>query len=94
MSDTTKTRRWLIVGKVQGVGFRYFARREAETLGLAGRASNHPDGTVDIVARGSVEALDAFEAKLAIGPPAGRVDDCRVVEPSGEVEGDAFHIEF
>lgn len=94
MSKKSATRRWLIVGKVQGVGFRYFARREAEDLGLTGKASNHPDGTVDVVARGSVRALDAFGAKLAIGPPAGRVDDCREVEPSGEIEDDAFRIEF
>jgi acylphosphatase len=68
------TARFLVSGLVQGVFFRASTRREAESLGLAGTASNRDDGRVEVVASGSDAALDALERWLREGPPAARVD--------------------
>lgn len=68
------TARFLVSGKVQGVFFRASTRERALDLGVNGRATNLPDGRVDVVAEGSTEALDALEAWLQAGPPAARVD--------------------
>jgi acylphosphatase len=67
-------RRWLIEGRVQGVGFRAHARRHAQALGLAGSARNLEDGRVEVVAQGAPAALDELHTALARGPALGRVD--------------------
>jgi len=67
-------RRWVISGRVQGVFFRASTRRQAEPLGLSGRAVNLTDGTVEVVACGSETALDQLEGWLQKGPRAARVD--------------------
>lgn len=61
-------------GVVQGVGFRWYAQREASLLGLTGWVANEPDGSVRCVATGPATALDAFVDRLREGPPSGRVD--------------------
>jgi acylphosphatase len=61
-------------GAVQGVGFRRFAAREAQALGLAGWVRNEPDGTVSGEAEGAEAALHAFRARLAEGPGFAAVD--------------------
>ena len=66
--------RFLVSGKVQGVFFRASTRERALDLGLSGRATNLPDGRVEVVAEGPAEALDALEAWLHEGPSAARVD--------------------
>lgn len=64
-----------IVGQVQAVGFRWWARRRAEELGLTGWIANEPDErTVAVVAEGAGDALDRFESLLRQGPPSARVD--------------------
>ncbi|KRA46906.1 acylphosphatase [Pseudoxanthomonas sp. Root630] len=65
---------FLVSGKVQGVFFRASTRERALDLGVNGRATNLPDGRVEVVAEGSAEALDALDAWLHVGPPAARVD--------------------
>jgi len=76
--DRTMTaRRFVVSGRVQGVGFRWFIVREAERLGLTGWTRNLPDGRVEVVAQGDTLALETLAAQLAEGPPAalvGRVD--------------------
>jgi len=62
-----------IEGIVQGVGYRYALQREAERLGLAGWVRNRRDGSVESVAQGSAEALDALAAWARRGPAAARV---------------------
>lgn len=61
----------LVQGRVQGVGFRYWVRREAESLGLTGSASNLPDGRVEVVAEGPREVcetlLDALQSHATPG---------------------------
>ena len=65
--------RFLVHGRVQGVGFRYFALKQAESLGVTGFARNLPDGRVEVVAEGAEEALSAFEERLRDGPGFARV---------------------
>jgi acylphosphatase len=61
-------------GRVQGVGYRYFALREARGLGLDGWVANEADGSVHLVAEGPPAALDGLLTRLEEGPPAGWVD--------------------
>jgi acylphosphatase len=64
-----------IVGRVQGVGFRWWARTRASDLGLTGWVMNDDDErTVRIVAEGPPDRLDAFESMLRDGPPSARVE--------------------
>ena len=79
--------RVLISGRVQGVGYRYFAQMAARAEGLGGWAQNQPDGSVEVMAEGDEEAVRRFEAKLRRGPGGARVDDVRGDEdvPSGRL---------
>lgn len=61
-------------GRVQGVGYRVFALREASYLGLAGFVANEPDGSVRVIAEGPRDDLEALLERLGEGPPAGFVD--------------------
>jgi acylphosphatase len=83
--------RYLVQGRVQGVGYRYFAMREAESLGVTGFARNLPDGTVEVVGEGPEEALSRFEEKLRAGPAFARVAglDRSAVPPRG---AEGFHV--
>lgn len=64
-----------VVGRVQGVGFRWWVRSAAEKLGLTGWVMNAPDErSVELVAEGSVAALDELERLLRSGPPGAAVD--------------------
>ena len=60
--------RFIVSGRVQGVGFRFFTLREARALGLSGFVRNQPDGTVEVVAEGSTKVLAALEERLREGP--------------------------
>jgi acylphosphatase len=62
-------------GRVQGVGYRVFALREAMALGLPGWVANEADGSVRIVVEGPRPDLERLVAKLRVGPPSGWVDD-------------------
>ncbi|HTS65552.1 MAG TPA: acylphosphatase [Candidatus Acidoferrales bacterium] len=66
-------RRWLIGGRVQGVGYRYFAQRSAAALGLTGYARNLDDGRVEVYATGPVHRLEEFAGTLRQGPRWGEV---------------------
>ena len=67
-------KRFVILGAVQGVGYRAFARREALRLGLAGYAENLDDGRVEVLAVGGASALASLEIALRRGPAYSRVD--------------------
>jgi acylphosphatase len=87
------TRRYVVRGRVQGVGFRWFVEREAHTLGVAGWVRNRADGTVEVLAMGSKEQLSNLHARLRQGPRAARVDEVDVSEAQ-PVEGlKTFRIE-
>jgi len=67
-------RRFIVSGRVQGVGYRAFAARAARSLRLAGGATNLDDGTVEVIAEGPAHALDRLEAALAEGSRFARID--------------------
>ena len=67
-------RRYVVGGRVQGVGFRYFTEATAARERILGWVRNMPDGRVEISAEGDAEALDRFERSLRHGPPHARVD--------------------
>ena len=67
-------RRFLISGRVQGVGFRFFAREAAQVENLSGWVRNLPDGRVEVQADGDGEAVDRFERRLRRGPAGAQVE--------------------
>ncbi len=79
-------RRWVIRGRVQGVGFRWFVMREAERLKLGGYVQNLPDGSVEVVSQGPETALEALEGHLKRGPSHARVDDVARLQVSPELD--------
>jgi acylphosphatase len=85
-------RRYWISGRVQGVGFRYFAAAVAAREGIHGWVANRPDGSVEIAAEGEAEALERFERSIRRGPSAARVEGVELAEatPGGRETG--FHI--
>jgi acylphosphatase len=70
---TRVARRYRISGRVQGVGFRYFAKRAARELGLCGYVKNCPDHTVEAYATGDARSLDEFRLRLSRGPRGAQV---------------------
>ena len=73
-------RRFLVRGRVQGVGFRWFVEREAHILQIAGWVRNNPDSTVEVLAQGTPEQLAGLHSRLREGPRAARVDEVEVNE--------------
>jgi acylphosphatase len=68
-------RRYVVRGRVQGVGFRWFVEREARLLGVTGWVRNNHDASVEVLAMGTPDQLAALKAKLQQGPRASRVDE-------------------
>ena len=83
--------RYLVRGRVQGVGYRYFVLRQADALGLTGYARNRADGAVEVIAEGSAEALADLEARLGEGPAFAEVDGVarEAIDPRGD---SGFHV--
>jgi acylphosphatase len=77
-------RRFIVSGRVQGVGFRYFAQDAARRDGINGYVTNRDDGTVEAVAEGEAEAIERFERALRRGPSQSRVEQVSVdeIEPA------------
>ena len=88
-----ETRRFLVTGRVQGVGFRWFVEREARTLGLAGWVRNNLDGSVEVLASGTHEQLSALRSRLRQGPRAARVDHVEESEARSSADLKTFRIE-
>ena len=74
MSSSRKFRRFLVKGRVQGVGFRWFVEREARMIGVGGWVRNCDDGGVEVLASGTDEQLGTLYDKLREGPRAARID--------------------
>ncbi len=70
----------MVSGRVQGVGFRYFVKSEADRLGLYGYARNLGDGRVEVVVQGEVRAVDKLLKQLDIGPRYSSVSSVDLVE--------------
>ena len=85
MSDVPPVR-FVVRGRVQGVGFRWFVMREAARLNLAGYVRNLDDGTVEVVTRGPVHALASLELALTQGPPSAHVESVDKTNVSHNIE--------
>ncbi len=85
-------RRFLVHGRVQGVGYRAFVWREAARLGLAGWVRNRTDGSVEVLARGPSELLDELRAVLERGPAWSRVDRVEVHPAAAADAGSGFSV--
>ncbi|MGA8619756.1 MAG: acylphosphatase [Candidatus Sulfotelmatobacter sp.] len=69
-----EARRFVVRGRVQGVGFRWFVEREAHILGISGWVRNNTDGSVEVLAQGTRDQLSGLRLRLRQGPRAARVD--------------------
>ena len=84
--------RFLVRGRVQGVGFRYFAQRQAREQALAGWVRNREDGSVEGEAVGSPSAIERFLAALRQGPSSARVGELTTTPLSVVPEAAGFRI--
>jgi len=88
----TETRRFMVTGRVQGVGFRWFVEREAAQLNITGWVRNRENGSVEVMATGTRDQLVALHGRLREGPRAARVDDVRA-SPARFLDAKSFGIE-
>lgn len=75
---------WIVTGRVQGVGFRAWAAYQAHQLGLAGWVRNADDGSVEVEAQGSGEAIAELDRRLARGPRHADVVTCTMLSSTAE----------
>ena len=80
-----------VVGRVQGVSFRWYAQEQARSLGVTGWVRNEPDGSVLLHAEGDPDAVDALVDWCRTGPSTARVSDVAVREATAE-QGAAFEV--
>ena len=85
-------RRFIVSGRVQGVGFRWFAFDAAQREGLHGYVANQDDGTVEAVAEGEAESVERFERALRRGPSKSRVEHVMVDEIEPAAGNSGFNI--
>ena len=92
-SAEARPRRFLIRGRVQGVGFRAWTQRRARELALHGWVRNVADGSVEVCAQGDERAVERLLELLRRGPPLARVREVRELTPAAEDLPTAFAIE-
>jgi len=88
-----EAKRYVVRGRVQGVGFRWFVEREAHLLGIAGWVRNNHDGSVEVMAQGTRDQLAGLHSRLREGPRAARVDAVEVSDASAAQRLSSFRIE-
>ncbi|HSM36415.1 MAG TPA: acylphosphatase [Longimicrobiales bacterium] len=84
--------RYVVTGRVQGVGYRLWCRHQAEALGVHGSVRNRCDGKVEVLARAAPDVLRAFEAKLRQGPLPARVEGVASLPVHDEPSSAGFEI--
>ena len=72
--EAKQARLYIVKGRVQGVGFRFFVEHEAKALGLRGYVRNCYDGNVEVYAIGEEKMLQQLRGRLEQGPPMSRVE--------------------
>lgn len=89
------TRYLKIKGRVQGVGFRFFTKKNARELNIKGWVKNMPDGSVETVLNGTSEDLFMMIERLKKGPSRARVDAIEElsVEKEHEISNKKFYVE-
>lgn len=85
-------RAFRVTGRVQGVGFRWWTRRTAEELQVAGSVRNCRDGSVEVKASGAPDAVEQLREALAEGPASARVEAVAEMEADPNTHRNAFHI--
>ena len=87
-----RTVRYVISGRVQGVGFRYFVQSVASRESISGWVRNLDDGRVETAAAGDADAMERFERAIRQGPAGARVDHVTVDETFPMTSQAGFHI--
>jgi acylphosphatase len=87
-----ETRRYIVSGRVQGVGFRWFVEREAAQIGITGWVRNCQNGDVEVMATGTFEQHGSLRRRLQEGPRASRVDHVSESE-APFLEANSFQIQ-
>ncbi len=83
-----------VEGLVQGVGFRAYTKRIADSYGLNGWVRNLPDGRVEILVEGDDELIGYFIRDILKGPPAARVDKVEILKESSDEPVHTFDIRY
>ncbi len=91
--DSNTRKAFKVHGRVQGVGFRWWALHQARALGLSGNVRNCFDGSVEIMFAGSSDAVNEMCTRLETGPSSARVDHLEELPPPDRIAGD-FRIDL
>jgi acylphosphatase len=85
-------KRFVIAGRVQGVGFRFFVQERAAVEGVHGYVRNLADGCVEALIEGDEDSVDRVARALSRGPAGARVErvDVEIVAPTGRATGFAI----
>ena len=86
-------RRYVVSGRVQGVGFRFFTQDVARREGLHGYVRNLTDGRVETLATGDAEAVDRFERAIRQGPPHADVEQMTIEDHPANLSLTGFEIQ-
>lgn len=84
----------IISGVVQGVGYRYFCLRTAQTLNLVGWVKNNIDSSVVTFVEGDSSAIEAYITELKIGPRTARVTNLEIIPKPFSGEHNRFEIKM
>jgi|SRR5699024_5971822 len=94
LRDNMRRGHLFIEGKVQGVGFRYFTKINAEEIGVVGWVQNLPDGRVEAIFEGPEDHIDELVDRCEKGPGASRIDDVDFEWEEPTAEFDRFKIAY
>ncbi|MBN2070591.1 MAG: acylphosphatase [Candidatus Krumholzibacteriota bacterium] len=83
-----------IKGRVQGVGFRFFTRSLAGSLGICGFVRNRPDGSVEAEASGPEDKIEKFLERLSRGPASASVSSVEIEEIENDGSDHRFEVRF
>ena len=86
------TKRYLVSGRVQGVGFRNYTQKKARQVGINGTVRNLPDGRVEVIAQAEGAKLEQFEIYVRRGPMSSQVSGVEVIEENGVELPEGFDI--
>lgn len=87
-------RRFVVSGRVQGVGFRYWTVRQADSLGLRGIVRNLTDGSVEVEVEGAPDSVERLREVLERGPAYALVRELRELPPAGRELPTGFEVTF
>lgn len=86
--------RFIVTGRVQGVGFRAWTRRLAAELGVRGWVRNRADGSVEIHVSGRGEALGSFRDRVSEGPAFARVEGVKTMAGAEDLPDSGFEVRW